>query len=139
MLELLPLCAVELTIGPATRVGNGPSGNRFIAPVNDIVIEGDRLRGRSSGSVCADWVTVVGDVATIDVRSSIVTHDGALVFIQYRGRTDASNGVGSAPAYVAPLFETGDERYAWLNAVQAVGKSQISDLRTAHYDWYELR
>ena len=29
-------------------------------------------------------------------------------------------------AYVAPVFETGDPRYAWLNAVQAVGKGKLT-------------
>ena len=29
-------------------------------------------------------------------------------------------------AYVAPAFETGDPRYAWLNAVQAAGKGKLT-------------
>ena len=40
--------------------------------------------------------------------------------------------------YVAPPFETADERYRWLHTVQAVGKGQVhgGGLR---YEWYELR
>ena len=30
---------------------------------------------------------------------------------------------------MAPKFETSDERYTWLNAVQAVGKGQHGQLR----------
>jgi hypothetical protein len=39
---------------------------------------------------------------------------------------------------VAPTFETGDERYAWLNSIQAVGKGTL-DGSAVHYDWYEVR
>lgn len=95
-----------------------------------------RLTGTLKGQAAADWITMVGDVATIDVRATIETHDGALVYVQYSGRTDISGGMGSAPMYVTPRFETGHPDYAWLNAVQAVGKGSLADL---HYDWYEVR
>jgi len=40
-----------------------------------------------------------------------------------------------APVYITPLFETSDERYAWLNKIQAVGKGTVEgDSRI-----YELR
>ena len=39
----------------------------------------------------------------------------------------------------APTFETGDERYAWLNRVQAVGKGIIRPDRTIDYEFYEVR
>ena len=41
------------------------------------------------------------------------------------GRADWSEGPGTKPIYMAPKFETSDERYTWLNAVQAVGKGQL--------------
>jgi hypothetical protein len=41
-------------------------------------------------------------------------------------------------AYAAPRFETGDERYAWLNKVQAIGKGRL-DGTTLTYEWYEVR
>jgi hypothetical protein len=37
-----------------------------------------------------------------------------------------SGGVGNADVlYGAPLFETGDPRYAWLNQVQAVFRGVV--------------
>lgn len=139
VLELVPLCRVDLEIARAVHIGKGPCGDRWIAQVTSMTLTGDRLSGHSVGTVNADWVTVIGGIATIDVRVTIETHDGALVYVQYRGRTDATRGVGAEPAYTTPVFETGDERYRWLNAVQAVGASQPSDLAKARYDWYELR
>lgn len=138
-IELVPLCEVDLEIARARNIGNGPSGSRWIAEIIAMTLTGERLNASMIGTAAADWVTVVGGVATIDVRATVETIDGALVYVQYRGRTDATRRVGTAPAYVAPIFETGDERYAWLNCVQAVGKSRLSNLNVAHYDWYELR
>jgi hypothetical protein len=43
---------------------------------------------------------------------------------------DVSQGLGPAPLYsapTAPLFETGDKRYPWLNKVQAVAKGTLVD------------
>ena len=42
-------------------------------------------------------------------------------------------------AYVAPRFETGDARYAWLNRNQAVGKGTLNEDLSVDYEWYELR
>jgi hypothetical protein len=139
VLELIPLCRVDLELARAVHIGKGPAGDRWIAQVTSMTLDGDRLSGHSVGTANADWVTVVGGIATIDVRATVQTGDGAYIYVQYRGRTDATRGVGSEPAYTTPLFETGDERYRWLNGIQAVGASQPSDLRTARYDWYELR
>lgn len=75
----------------------------------------------------------------LDVRYCVETHDGALIYVQYAGRVDVANGVGSAPAYCAPTFETGDPRYAWLNKVQAVAKGTIADDLVLTYEVYELR
>ncbi len=136
-LSLVPLCTVDLTIDRAKFVGAGPAGDRWVAQVTGMVLNGDRIRAQLVGQA-ADYVTVSGGVATIDVRALVETDDGALIVIQYRGRTNATTRVGSSPAYVTPTFDTGHPDYSWLNCIQAVGRSQPSDLKSAHYDWYEL-
>jgi hypothetical protein len=40
--------------------------------------------------------------------------------------------------YSTPRFETGDDRYRWLNRMQAVGKGTF-DGRTLRYELYEVR
>ena len=45
---------------------------------------------------------------------------------------------GRAPVYIAPRFDTGDDRYRWLNGVQAVGKGRF-DGRTLTYELCEVR
>ena len=105
-----------------------------------MTVSGDRLRGEMKGQASADWVTLMGAVASVDVRATFKTDDGAIIFSQYQGRIDFTNGPGTAPVYVAPLFETSDERYQWLNFVQAAGVGTMNGAGTElHYEWYELR
>lgn len=137
-IELVPLCTVDITLADPIVVGEGPAGVRLIYEVLTAEATGERLRASLEGRASADWVRVVGTVGTIDVRATMKTEDGAVVLTQYTGRTDLSAGPGASPIYVAPTFETGDPRYAWLNAVQAVGKGTLdgTDLR---YEWFEVR
>ena len=79
-------------------------------------------------------------LGTIDVRGLLETDDGALIYTWYHGRLDLSPGPGSSPAYSAPLYETGDERYAWMNKIQAIAKGNLSaDGTTLVYEICEVR
>lgn len=137
-IELVPLCTLEVNLADPIVVGEGPSGTRLIYEVESASVSGDRVRGSLHGRASADWLTLHGTVGTLDVRATLLTEDGAVIFASYRGRTDISAGPGAAPLYVAPLFETSDERYAWLNTVQAVGKGVLDGNRLT-YEWYEVR
>jgi hypothetical protein len=138
-IDLVPLCTIDIALrDPQIMVGQGPAGFRVVAEVESATVEGERLRGTSTGSAGADWLTLVDGLATIDVRMTIETHDGAVVFITYTGRSDFREGPGAHPIYSAPRFETGDERYAWLNLVQAVGKGTIDGSRVV-YEVAEVR
>jgi hypothetical protein len=137
-LEVIPLCEIDVTLKEPVFIGEGPSGLRVVFEVDEATVTGDRLRGKAKGSAFADWARVSGTIATIDVRGTFETDDGAVVFVSYEGRNDVTNGPGAAPVYVAPKFETGDERYLWLNAIQAVGKGELVG-STLHYEWYEVR
>ncbi len=58
----------------------------------------------------------------MDARLLLATDDGALILMRYR-RAIAYSAEG-ASVVTAPTFETNDERYAWLNSVQAVAKGE---------------
>jgi hypothetical protein len=138
-IELVPLCTATITLADPIMIPNTPSGTRIIVETVDAVYEGERLSGKQKGVAAADWMTVGPEnTGTLDVRGTLDTHDGALVFVSYRGRLDLSTPPGSAPIYAAPLYDTGDERYAWLNRIQAVAKGQL-DGQTLTYEIYELR
>ncbi len=134
-IELVPLCSLEVTLNEPMVVGEGPGGLRVIYEVLEATIHGDRIQGTMKGRASADWVAVTGSVATLDVRATFETHDSALILVQYRGRTNVGGG---GPIFVAPLFETGDPRYSWLNAIQAIGKGTLEGTHL-HYEWFEVR
>jgi hypothetical protein len=138
LIELVALCTVEVVLAEPLVIGKGPTGLRLIYEVLEATATGERLSAQLSGHANADWVTVEGAVGSLDVRMTLATHDGANVLVQYRGRMDLTNGPGSSPIYVAPLFETGDARYEWLNRIQALGKGELKGNRIT-YEFFEAR
>lgn len=103
-------------------------------------IDGERLRARLHGGAAADWPVVSPDgaLATVDVRVTLETHDGVLLYVQDGGRIDMT--AQPVVAYTTPRFDTGDDRYAWLTRVQVVGKGILDvDLAGIDYLFYELQ
>ena len=139
-IELVPLCTARITLKlPPLQMPGTPVGNRAVIEMTDVVYSGERLSGRLATATAFDWlVDSEAGVGAIDVRFVLRTDDGALIHISYRGRSDHSQGPATMPLYSAPLFETGDPRYTWLNLVQAVGKGVVKD-SVIHYEIYELR
>ena len=129
-------------------IGKTPAGLRRIAPVTGGTFAGERLNGTVSPG--ADWVINRPDgVMVIDVRLLLNTDDGAAIYLSYQGRFLAdtaamerfAKGEWLDPAEYSlattAKFECGDEQYAWLNNVIAVGTGQ----RTATgpiYDIFEI-
>jgi hypothetical protein len=76
-----------------------------------------------------------GGSLRVDARMSIATDDGAQIHVQYGGviaiapadfaRMAAGETLGPDEMHfiTAPVFQTGDDRYAWLNRTQAIGKA----------------
>lgn len=138
-IELVPLGTMTADLRRPHYLPKTPVGDRLVYEVESGTITGDRLSGKMKGSSTADWLVIGPDgTATLDVRSVLETDDGALIFIHYSGRTDVSAGPGSAPLYAAPLFETGDDRYRWLNRVQAIAKGRLEG-STLTYEIFEVR
>ena len=124
---------LHLDGGIASMIPNVPSGTRVTVQVDGGTFTGPRLNGTVVGPG-ADWAVVRGDgTIRIDVRLLLRTEDGADIYMSY-------SGVGldmGARLRTAPLFETGDERYAWLNAIQAVGLGS-SDGTVVDYTVYAV-
>jgi Protein of unknown function (DUF3237) len=140
-IDLVPLCTLRIQLKPPIEVRGGPAGTRLIVELVSAQVKGDRLRGEMLGSAAADWLILGPEgTGTVDARATLQTDDGAVIFVQYNGRMDTSRGLQfPMTAYVAPVFETGDERYAWLNRIQAVGKGILYEDLSLDYEWYEVR
>lgn len=142
MIELVPLCTVVIDLAPSLAIGTGPAGDRSVGEIRGATFDGERLKATLAGSAAADWLVRTGTVGIIDARMTIRTSDDALIYVQYGGRLDLSNPAAGLTAYTAPVFETGDERYAWLNRIQAVGKGTLNitaDGAALHYEICEIR
>lgn len=112
------------------------TGTRVIVPVTGGTFEGPKLKGTVSGQAGGDWVTARPDGSLrLDVRITLVTDDGALIYTTYTGIGIVS-GDGRA-LRTAPLFETADPRYAWLNNVLGVATGTSAE-NTVTYDVYAL-
>ncbi len=142
MIELVPLCTMQVELAPALAVGVGPAGDRSVGAIRTVTVAGERLNATLAGPAAADWLVRTGAIGVIDARIVLRTHDDALIYLQYGGRLNLSNPAAGLIAHVAPVFETGDPRYAWLNAVQAVGKGRLTlsaDGGSLDYEFCEVR
>ena len=113
------LGTLTVETGTRTVVENGPQGTRTIVQISGGRFEGPRLKASVQGPA-GDWITNRADgTYKLDVRFTLRTDDGALILVTYNGVGETT--AAGARLRAAPLFETGDARYAWLTKLQAVG------------------
>jgi len=125
------------TVGRGATIKDGPAGTRIVVPVLSAVFEGEKLRGKVADAPAGDWVYGRSDGSIkLDVRLTLLTDDGAFILMTYSGIGVPAQG--AMALRTAPQFETGDERYAWLNNVQAVGIGTFGRGTVTH-DVYALR
>jgi hypothetical protein len=137
VLEVIPLARAEFTVGNMVAVGATPRGARTIVEVTAARFEGERLNARLAGRAAADWSLARPDgVVEVDVRMTLETEDGALVYLEYEGNLDPERG--AQPVLSMMRFETSDERYLWLNRIRAVGKGEFA-AGAVRYEIFELR
>jgi len=97
-------------------------------------VNGPKIKGAVIAPA-ADWLRVMpGGNLRQDVRLTVKTDDGALIYVTYSGIINrskdvakrASSGEMLTPAdeyfLMVPTMETSSEAYFWLNHVQCVGK-----------------
>ncbi len=105
--------------GQATSVGS-PGGNRVVVPVSTGTFEGPKLKGTVIAP-SGDAITIRQDGSSVlDLRLLLQTDDGQKILMTCRGLA-FPNPDGTLFARLQPLFETGAEKYAWLNKVVAIG------------------
>ena len=120
----------------APQIVSGPAGERQIYIVKGGTLEGPKMKGvlLSGGG---DWAIFRTDgVLQLDVRATLKTDDGELIYATYNGLIVAAPDVfarlvaaenvplGDYYFYTNPMFQTGAEKYAWLNSVIAIGRGR---------------
>jgi hypothetical protein len=121
-----------IDLQPPEALGQTPLGGRTIFIIKGGTFAGPKLTGdvHPGGG---DWyLGNANGAGELDVRLTLETNDGALILMTYRGILDVTPGVVaevfagkdvSPSRYyfrTTPRFETGDERYAWLNKLICV-------------------
>ena len=117
-------------------IGATPMGTWQIFIVKGGTVEGPRIKGKLlPGGV--DWALVRTDGAVqLDVRATLQTEDGALIYGTYGGLIVAEPAIfgrllraEDVPLdeyyfYINPMFQTGAPQYSWLNRLVAVGRGK---------------
>lgn len=156
-----PARALALTLGAALAVSVGPAeaqqaasdleaafvfelvldvaeqvdaGHVRIAPITGGTFSGPDVRGtvRPGG---ADRITQVAGHSSLDVRITLDTDDGEVIYMTYTGIVRRSDqGVYWR---VRPIFATASEKYDWLNHTVFIGKSKTVPGKVA-YDIFRI-
>ena len=141
MLNTKLLCTAVVEVAAPMAVGKTLGGIRSIGEFRAVTVAGERINATLAGPAAADWILVKGRVGDVDVRMTLRTSDDALIFVSYKGKLDLARP-GGPVVTAAPTFETGDERYAWLNDIQAIARGTLGPGpdggSTINYEFYEV-
>ena len=131
-------------------IGPIPEGLRVNIYITGGKVNGPKLNGHLR-PVGADWLTIRPDgVGILDVRTTIETDDGGLIYASYQGVGDlGEDGYqrfidGNPPTKFAlqcvPRFLTAHPDYLWLNRLQClnIGEADLT-VPSASYDVYAVR
>lgn len=145
------ICSAEISLqNPPEIIGPTPEGLRLNVYITGGEITGERLSGNVL-PVGGDWLTIRSDgVGILDIRATVETHDGALIYLSYHGMADAGEEgytrflEGDLPQRVplrgAPRFLTAHPDYLWLNRIQCLNVGEVDlDRWVVGYDLYTFR
>ena len=135
-MRLVPLAQVVIDVSRRLEVGRTPFGTRAIGELAGARWEGERFRARMVGAAAADWaLTGDDDLLAVDVRMTLETDDGALLFLRYDGLLDPRQ---DPPIRSAMRFETADPRYAWMGRTLFIGCGTWDGVKTVRYEVFEV-
>ena len=128
---------MHVDLEPPQVIGQTPQGMRQVFIVRGGTFQGPRMRGEVLPGG-GDWALIRPDgVVQLDVRATLRTDDGALVYAQYGGLICAPPDVfqrlvqgEDVPLdqyyfYTNPMFQTAAPQYGWLNRTMAVGRGRV--------------
>jgi uncharacterized protein DUF3237 len=127
-----PLMTLRVVIQPPLKLGAVPHGTRGVVQITSGTFEGPRLRGKVLPGG-GDWTLLRSDgVLELDLRITLETDDGALIYMTSYGLRHGPPEVLAALARgeavdpskyyfrTAPRFETSAPQYAFLNGLIAI-------------------
>lgn len=130
---------MEAELHPAQMVGSTGKGTRIVFPAKSGTIEGPEIKGTvlEGGG---DWFTLREDnIGELDVRGTMKTDDGALIYVHYTGLSHNQTADDSRYFVITPRFETAAPKYQWLAGIVAVGMGWNPAEGQVAYDVYAVR
>ena len=125
---------LEAALGEPLDLGEVSQGRRRIVPLTGGTFAGPELNGKLLAGVSADWQILLPDGTALgDVRDTLQTDDGALLYVQSRGVRHGSPEVlerlgrgedVDASEYTfrtSTQIETASRELAWLNKGVFIG------------------
>jgi hypothetical protein len=140
-MELRPFGTLTIATDPdgLFMLGETSVGKRIIQEFRSVEFAGERLRGTMTGKAGADWLTIDADGhATMDIKVVLLTDDGAHVFVTLDGRAYWPQ-LGQGTIYSRASFESGDEKYRWVNHLPLVSRGAVvPELRAVAHEIFEM-
>jgi hypothetical protein len=138
MIGLVPEMIYRVrTTNPLSPTAGSPNGVTQYWQVSEAELDGERIKAKLA-STGSDWMRMSPDgYWRPDVRAQFVTDDGAIVLMHYTGlvqQTDAFKRAAEADQAtewgdqymrLALRFDTGAERYGWLNTSLFVAAGRL--------------
>jgi len=129
---------MEAELEPPQMVGDSGKGSRVIFMAKGGTIEGPKLKATVLPGG-GDWLKSRSDgVSELDVRASMRTDDGVVIYTHYRGLTHNKTEDGSRYFITTPRFETSSEKYGWLNNIIAIGVGSNPGASKVAYDVFKV-
>jgi uncharacterized protein DUF3237 len=153
------LCVIELRHemtyrfrirGPMVSTKGSPRGERQYWEMTEGELMGDKIKAHIA-MPGGDWYSAgIDGFGRPDVRVQLVTDDGAVILLHYTGLVQTTDAFTQAASEGEPThfedqymrmvmgFDTGAEKYAWLNRSLYVAEGRLSGKDEIEYRIYRL-
>ena len=141
----------ETIEGPLGPTSGSPLGERLCWQVTTATLRGPRIDAKLA-MPGTDWIRLGPDrIRRQDLRAQLVTDDGELILFRYdlavirsSERFLAALASGQATEFddqymrIAPQFEVGAGRYAWLGQSLFLGRGRLTGPKAIAYELYRV-
>jgi hypothetical protein len=149
--EMVHVTSYRATLAEPEVIGPVAEGLRLNLYLTGGELLGPKIKGkvRPAG---ADWLTIRTDgIGVLDVRATLETDDGALIYTYYTGIADLGpdgyqNFLDGAPPppegidlRICPSYQTSHPDYQWVNRACCIGVGKAYlDRAEVSYDIYQV-
>lgn len=153
MIELeYEMTYAETIDGPLGPTTGSPLGERLCWQITTATLHGPRINA-TLAMPGTDWIRIGADgVRRPDLRAQLTTDDGELILFRYdlalirsSKRFAAALRSGEATTFddqymrMAPQFDAGAGRYAWLGESLFLGRGRLTGPKAIAYEIYRVK